>query len=166
MLLQPLSLKPQVASSWLSGRQRSTVRWSRVPHSPRSPLGFSCQDSDAGPSWLSARGSHPGVFRLSLREIHVLPITSLPPRKAKGCSMASVCPWVGGWGSGSHRVGQSGPPHHPPTACSETLLWCGPVPSSQALSHFHTHRCLLLTFHNISHSDLVRLPQGYGLGLR
>lgn len=136
------------------------------PSSPtHTPLGFSCQDSDAGPSWLPARGSHPGVFRLSLREIHVLPITKLPPGRPRDAPWPqSALGRVGGavvpteWGNQ--------PPPHPPTACSETLLWCGPVPSSQALSHFHTHRCLLLTFHNISHSDLVRLPQGYRLGLR
>lgn len=48
------------------------------------PLGFSCQDPDVGPSWLPARGSHPGVFRPSLCEIHVLSITSLSPRRLRG----------------------------------------------------------------------------------
>lgn len=43
-----------------------------------------CQGPDVGPSWPPARGSHPGLFRPTLCEIHVLPITSFPWR-TEGC---------------------------------------------------------------------------------
>lgn len=83
-LLWPSSLEPQVAA--LAEEEVEKPREMFPSEAPPTPSWAPVAGTQMRPSWHPARGSHSGLFRPSLREIHVAPITGLPLGR-EGCLM-------------------------------------------------------------------------------